>query len=326
MVEHMECPRAFLGKLVPEHFFFPVKDRPALKPPPSPPPAVLPRPPSPSLQDMDHAAITAALEACVLTDAEMAAYEATFPAADLPFKVIEDPATGTISISMPSFLAETCSEAITAALEQCALPDDEPTAGAGGGAESGGGGGAGAVDDLVAAVIEDAAATLAAALADGELGPGGLAAAVAAAQAAAGLAAEDRVRILYGVLSRQMAALPVAAVVEKFEAALDATVKRTVRATALQKRLLACVERHLGAAEPALLKKTPVLLKALYDIDVLEEDVIAAWHAGPSPGPSSLPGVTAEAAAAVKAKASAFVAWLAEADEESDEESDDDES
>ena len=28
MVEHMECPRAFLGKLVPEHFFFPVKDRP----------------------------------------------------------------------------------------------------------------------------------------------------------------------------------------------------------------------------------------------------------------------------------------------------------
>ena len=30
MVEHMECPRAFLGKLVPEHFFFsPVKDTPA---------------------------------------------------------------------------------------------------------------------------------------------------------------------------------------------------------------------------------------------------------------------------------------------------------
>ena len=27
-VEHMECPRAFLGKLVPEHFFFPVKDTP----------------------------------------------------------------------------------------------------------------------------------------------------------------------------------------------------------------------------------------------------------------------------------------------------------
>ena len=33
MVEHMECPRAFLGKLVPEHFFFPVKDRPAYIPP-----------------------------------------------------------------------------------------------------------------------------------------------------------------------------------------------------------------------------------------------------------------------------------------------------
>ena len=28
MVEHMECPRAFLGKLVPEHFLFSVKDRP----------------------------------------------------------------------------------------------------------------------------------------------------------------------------------------------------------------------------------------------------------------------------------------------------------
>ena len=34
MVEHMECPRAFLGKLVPEHFsFFSVKDRPGLSPP-----------------------------------------------------------------------------------------------------------------------------------------------------------------------------------------------------------------------------------------------------------------------------------------------------
>ena len=36
MVEHMECPRAFLGKLVPEHFFFffsfSVKDRPASNP------------------------------------------------------------------------------------------------------------------------------------------------------------------------------------------------------------------------------------------------------------------------------------------------------
>ena len=32
MVEHMECPRAFFGKLVPEHFFFsPVKDRPVGK-------------------------------------------------------------------------------------------------------------------------------------------------------------------------------------------------------------------------------------------------------------------------------------------------------
>ena len=32
MVEHMECPRAFLGKLVPEHFFSPVKDRPVSAP------------------------------------------------------------------------------------------------------------------------------------------------------------------------------------------------------------------------------------------------------------------------------------------------------
>ena len=36
MVEPMECPRAFLGKLVPEHFFFSVKDRPGLQIPPTP--------------------------------------------------------------------------------------------------------------------------------------------------------------------------------------------------------------------------------------------------------------------------------------------------
>ena len=36
MVEHMECPRAFLGKLVLEHFFFSVKDRPEEGPLPRP--------------------------------------------------------------------------------------------------------------------------------------------------------------------------------------------------------------------------------------------------------------------------------------------------
>lgn len=71
--------------------------------------------------------------------------------------------------------------------------------------------------------------------------------------------------------------------------------------------------RPLGPAVQAAL-----VLQALYDEDIVEEDLIVAWHAKPSAG--KVLGVDASAAAAVREAAKPFVEWLEEA--ESDEESD----
>jgi len=60
------------------------------------------------------------------------------------------------------------------------------------------------------------------------------------------------------------------------------------------------------------------------DEDILDEEVIAAWHTGPSPSANSYPGVTKEASVAVKGKAAVFVQWLAEAESDDDDEEESD--
>lgn len=62
------------------------------------------------------------------------------------------------------------------------------------------------------------------------------------------------------------------------------------------------------------------VLKALYDEDIVEEEIITAWHAHPGTGKAL--GVPAAAAEKVRKAAAPFVEWLeeAESDEESEEE------
>ena len=66
--------------------------------------------------------------------------------------------------------------------------------------------------------------------------------------------------------------------------------------------------------------QTALVLKVFYDSDLVDESLIEAWHDKKSAG--KVLGVSAEAAASVRAAATPFIKWLEEADED---ESDDDE-
>ena len=89
--------------------------------------------------------------------------------------------------------------------------------------------------------------------------------------------------------------------------------------TKLQVQVIRAAMRQ-AAQTPALIKAAPLVLKNLYDNDVLTDESVAAWAADDAP----TEGVVGDVEAAFRAKAGPFVTWVAEADEESDDSSDDD--
>lgn len=78
-----------------------------------------------------------------------------------------------------------------------------------------------------------------------------------------------------------------------------------------QKYLLGGFEQLCGLYQDTLMPKVPVILKAMYDLDFLEEEVILAWAKKPSKK-----YVSKETNELIHEKASPFVKWLAEAEEE----------
>ncbi|QQP41091.1 Eukaryotic translation initiation factor 5like, partial [Caligus rogercresseyi] len=85
-----------------------------------------------------------------------------------------------------------------------------------------------------------------------------------------------------------------------------------------QKYLLGGIEKTIEAGKESLLPKTAHILKALYDEDILDEEVILEWGKK-----VSKKYVSKELSALIHKKAEPFLNWLKEAEEESDEDDSD---
>ncbi|KAJ3098100.1 hypothetical protein HDU97_004325 [Phlyctochytrium planicorne] len=91
-----------------------------------------------------------------------------------------------------------------------------------------------------------------------------------------------------------------------------------IKSEKCQKGLLGGVERLVAVVYPELMAKVPVILKAFYDTDLVEEEVILAWG-----DKASKKYVDKKVAKEIRAKAEPFLKWLKEAEDESDSEEED---
>ncbi|KAI9011301.1 domain found in IF2B/IF5-domain-containing protein, partial [Gaertneriomyces semiglobifer] len=82
-----------------------------------------------------------------------------------------------------------------------------------------------------------------------------------------------------------------------------------------QKGLLGGIERLVGVSHKELLPKIPLILKALYDEDLIDEEVFIAWGEK-----ASKKFVDRKISKEIREKAEPFLNWLKEADEEEESE------
>jgi len=86
-----------------------------------------------------------------------------------------------------------------------------------------------------------------------------------------------------------------------------------------QKYLIGGIEQVIKLHKEALLAKVPLILKGLYDLDIIDEEVILDWHSK-----VSKKYVSKELSTEIHTKAEPFIKWLKEAEEEDEDESDED--
>jgi len=86
-----------------------------------------------------------------------------------------------------------------------------------------------------------------------------------------------------------------------------------------QKYLMGGIEQVIKLQKEALLPKVPLILKALYDLDIVDEEVFIDWHSK-----VSKKYVSKDLSAEIHTKAEPFIKWLKEAEEEEEDESEDD--
>jgi translation initiation factor 5 len=143
--------------------------------------------------------------------------------------------------------------------------------------------------------------------------------AVAAAARAVEGGPAQRARALWAALFGAAAAgAPEARLAPLVAAAAPLLAPHAADAAGQLAQLVAC-EHLLGVAAPGRVKEAPLVLKALYDADLAEEALVAAWAAKADAGAAL--GVPPAVGAAVRAAAAPFLEWLAEAESEEEEES-----
>lgn len=81
-----------------------------------------------------------------------------------------------------------------------------------------------------------------------------------------------------------------------------------------QKALLGGIERLVGLTHPELIPSVPKVLMALYQIDVLEEDVVTQWGTH-----VSKKYVDKETSKKVRKASEPFLKWLEDADDDESE-------
>jgi translation initiation factor 5 len=91
-----------------------------------------------------------------------------------------------------------------------------------------------------------------------------------------------------------------------------------------QRHTIGAFELLCAVRAPALTAFFPVMLKFLYDADILEEEAIVAWAEQGHNSEYTAPAVSAAAVEDLIAKAKPFLTWLQEADVESGASDDDD--
>lgn len=88
----------------------------------------------------------------------------------------------------------------------------------------------------------------------------------------------------------------------------------------MARHLIGAIEDFFGSKYPTLIKGFPLVLKQLYDEDVLEEDVILDWASQGVTYEFSPQSMTGEQIKQLRTSAEPFITWLKEADEGSDDE------
>ncbi|XP_037071970.1 eukaryotic translation initiation factor 5-like [Pollicipes pollicipes] len=86
-----------------------------------------------------------------------------------------------------------------------------------------------------------------------------------------------------------------------------------------QKYLVGGLEQVINLYKDQLMPKVPHILKKLYDLDILDEEVLLEWGKKPSKK-----YVSKEVSEEIHAKAEKFINWLREAEEESDSDTEED--